>query len=137
MTDLPPYDRVCAALAEHPGAWTDGALRAVFLDARGAVVLTVDIEEGTGHVDELFLRHLVTVVSDLAVAAVVFASLRASGRPSRVDKLLWRELSARIHDRTTLLDLLVVGDGRLWSLAQGAALTSHTARWPERTPTSI
>jgi hypothetical protein len=130
MTDLAiPYDEICAAAVEHDDGRGEGALLAVFLDIRGSVLLTVGFEEGTTHVDELFLRHLVAMVADIGVSSVVFAVRRISGRPARVDKLLWRELNARLADATTtLLDLVVIGEAGRWSAAQSLARTSAAAR---------
>jgi DNA repair protein RadC len=115
---LTPRQAICQMVRDRaPG---DGGLVGVFLDARHRIVLCVDIDEGTGDVDELFLRHLVSLVSDIGVAAVVFAVARPSGRPARVDRLLWRELSDRLAGTTTrLLDVLVVGDSTQWSIAAG------------------
>jgi hypothetical protein len=121
MTKTPtPYDAICAAVARHHGDHTDGALLAVFLNRRGAVVLTIGFDEGTSDVDELFLRHLIAIVGDIRVADVVFAVIRATGRPTRVDRLLWRELTARLAGATTSLrDVIVVGEAQRWSAASG------------------
>jgi DNA repair protein RadC len=121
MTESPtPFSAICAAVRQHPGDQTEGALLAVFLDRQRAVVLTIGFEEGTRHVDELFLRHLVAVISDLRVAAVVFSVIRGIGHPTRIDKLLWHELSARLGATSTdVLDLLVIGERQLWSAATG------------------
>jgi DNA repair protein RadC len=121
MTNSPtPYDAIRTAVRHHPGDHGDGALFAVFLDRQRTVLLTIGFEEGTKHVDELFLRHLIAVVSDLRVAAVVFAVRRESGRPTRIDKLLWHELSARVGATSTqLLDVVVIGELHLWSAATG------------------
>jgi hypothetical protein len=52
--------------------------------------------------------------------------VRANGRPTRVDKRLWHELSARLADTTTrLLDVIVVGETTRWSATQ--SLTRPTA----------
>lgn len=119
MTQLPtPYGAICDTV--RCGDRSDGALIAVFLNRERQIVLTIEIGEGTGHVDELFLRHLVAIVTDIGVAEVIFAVSRAPGRPVRVDKLMWRELGARLAGSTTsLLDVIVVGDGRWWSAASG------------------
>jgi DNA repair protein RadC len=123
-----PYDAICAAVLER-NIGVEGALHAVFLDARHAVLLTIDFDEGTGHVDELFLRHVVAIVNDIRVAAVVFAVRRCAGRPTRVDKLLWRELSARLADGpTAVLDVVVVGESRRSSVAQSVALRAPVSR---------
>lgn len=121
MTDMsPPYDAICAAVGNQRDDLGDGSLHAVFLGERNTVLLTVGFDEGTRCVDELFLRHLVAVVTDLGVAAVVFAIMRASGQPARIDRLLWRELSARLAEATTrLADLIVVGECRRWSAVSG------------------
>jgi hypothetical protein len=129
---------VCAAARRHDAGGPEGALRAVFLDHRGAILLTVGFDEGTDHVDELFLRHLVATVDDLAVPAVVFAVMRRSARPTRIDKLLWRELGRRLASGPTrLLDVLVIGPTEQWSVGQSLALTSPAARWPDRTAPSM
>jgi hypothetical protein len=120
-----PYDAICAAVMTHCKERTDGALLAVFLDRRATVALTIGFDEGTHHVDELFLRHLVDVVTDLRIAEVVFAVVRASGRPNRIDKLLWRELRARLDETATVLrDVVVVGDSQRWSAASGRTVTT-------------
>lgn len=139
MTATPtPYDAICAAAMAHHGERADGALRAVFLDRRRTVLWAIGFDEGTRHVDELFLKHLVAIVTDLRLAVVVFAVLRATGRPTRIDRLLWRELSLRLADTTThLLDVVVVGEGRRWSAAHSLAFTSAAARCPERTAPSM
>jgi hypothetical protein len=128
MTETPtPDDAICAAVDRHHGDHSDGALLAVFLDRRGTVVLTVGFDEGTSDVDELFLRHLVAIVGDIRVAEVVFAVVRASGRPTRIDKLLWRELTVRLAGATTSLrDVIVVGERQRWSAASGR--TASVAR---------
>jgi DNA repair protein RadC len=115
---LTPHQAICQTVRDRaPG---DGGLVGVFLDATHHIVLCVGIDEGTGDVDELFLRHLVSLVSDIGVAAAVFAVARPSGRALRVDRLLWRELSDRLAGTTTrLLDVLVVGDRTQWSVAGG------------------
>jgi hypothetical protein len=98
----------------------DGSLVAVFVDAAGNVVLPVDISEGMRNVDELFLRHLLMLASDVGVPGVIYVIRRASGRPARVDRLLWRELSRRLAGSTTaLVDVIVVGDQGWWSAASG------------------
>jgi DNA repair protein RadC len=121
MTPLPvPRDAIAAEL--HRRGQPDGALLAVFLDDRHRIVLWVEISEGTHDVDELFLRHLVTIVGDLGLAAVAFGVTRVSGRPRRVDRLLWRELDHRLAGSATrLLDVIVVGADRQWSAARGRA----------------
>jgi DNA repair protein RadC len=119
MTTFPtPYDAICDDMRRRRSP--DGALVGIFLNAERHIVLTTEISEGTRHVDELFLRHLVTVVADIGVPDVVFAVARATGRPARIDRLLWRELLERLDDGSTgLLDLMVVGESRWWSAASG------------------
>jgi DNA repair protein RadC len=121
MTSIPtPYDAICDDVRRRGSP--DGALLAVFLSAESQILLTVAVGEGTHHVDELFLRHLVAVVVDIGVAEVVLAVARASGRPTRIDKLLWRELFDRLDGApTTLLDVVVVGESRWWSAARTTA----------------
>jgi DNA repair protein RadC len=126
-----PHAVICDAIRLR--AWSDGDLAGVFLNRRGEILLIVAIGEGTRHVDELFLRHLVEVVTDIGVADVVFAVMRTSGQPSRIDKLLWRELGGRLAGTTTRLrDIMVIGESRWWSAAtnraQSLALTSADAR---------
>jgi DNA repair protein RadC len=113
---LTPHQAICHAVRDR--APIDGGLLGVFLDTEHRIVLCVDIDEGTGDVDELFLRHLVALVADIGVAAAVFAVARASGRPLRVDRLLWRELSDRLAGAPTrLLDVMVIGEHEQWSVA--------------------
>jgi hypothetical protein len=135
-----PYAAICDALRCRGSA--DGALLGVFLSRQRRILLTIEIGEGTHHPDELFLRHLVAVITDIGVPDVVFAITRTDGRPTRVDKLLWRELSDRLEGTTTaLLDVVVVGEISWWSAATGRAQslarTSAEARWPERTAPSM
>ena len=83
-------------------------------------MLRVDISEGTAHVDELFLQHVVMLTADVGVAGVTFVDLTAGRPPTRVDRRLWRELSARLAGApTALLDVIVVGEERWWSAASG------------------
>jgi DNA repair protein RadC len=99
-------------------AVSEGGLLVFFLDRSGVVILRVALDEGTRHVDELFLRHLTALVADIDAAAVVLVSVRADGQPRRADRLLWREMQQRLADgHTALTDLLVVGDDRCWSAA--------------------
>jgi hypothetical protein len=120
-----PYDEICAAALEHHNGGAAGALLAVFLDVRRTVLLTIGFDEGTHHVDELFLRHLVAVVTDIRFAGVAFVVIRPAGRPTRVDKRLWLELSVRLADTTTsLLDLVVVGENGRWSAVHSLARTT-------------
>jgi hypothetical protein len=121
MTPPPlPYAEISDALRRRE--CSDGALVGVFLDRHRRILLTVEIGEGTHHLDELFLRHLVAVVTDVGVGEVLFAVARTAGRPARVDKVLWRELGARLAGTATaLVDLIVVGETRWWSAASGRA----------------
>jgi DNA repair protein RadC len=126
-----PYPAICDAVASRDRS--DGGLLAIFLNRRRDILLTIEISEGTHHIDELFLRHLVTVITDIGVADVVLAITRATGRPARVDKLLWHEIGGRLATTATgLLDVIVVGESRWWSAATGRvqslALTSSDAR---------
>jgi DNA repair protein RadC len=126
-----PYAAICDALRAR--AWSDGGLLGVFLNRQRRILLTIEIGEGTHHFDELFLRHLVAVITDIGVADVVFAITRTNGRPTRVDKLLWRELGERLDGAATaLLDVIVVGESCWWSAATGGsqslARTSADAR---------
>jgi DNA repair protein RadC len=124
------YDPICAEVRARWSARTDGDLMLVFVDAEGVPLLTLDVDEGTRHLDELFLRHVTTLILDIGLPAVVLAVPRAAGRPTRVDRRLWRELTARLGGATTqLLDLLVVGDATWWSatLRRPAAATGAGA----------
>ncbi len=136
--DRETTDAVWTAALAHGGGWSDGALRAIFLDRSRAVLLTVGFDEGTGSVDELFLRHLVATVTDLALAGVVFAVLRTDGRPTRADRRLSRELRQRLADGSTqLLDVIVVNKETGWSAVQSKAFSSAAARCPDRTAPSM
>jgi hypothetical protein len=96
----------------------DGALRALFMAADDRVVLRVDLDEGTDHIDELFLGHLMMLISDVGVPGVAFVISRPSGRPNRIDKLLWRRLRERLSGSPTeLVDVVVVGEQGAWSAA--------------------
>jgi DNA repair protein RadC len=127
----PPYESICGRLRTRRGA--EGELVAVFLDPRLRPLLTATVGEGMDNVDELFLRHLEAMVADMEVAAVLFAVSRMSGSATRLDRLLWRELKARLASSPTeLVDLLVVGETRYWSAASrrsySFAATSAAAR---------
>jgi hypothetical protein len=59
----------------------------------------------------------------------VRAVRRSRGRPLRVDKLIWREVGARLVGAPTrLVDLVVIGQSARWSAAQSLARTSAAAR---------
>jgi DNA repair protein RadC len=99
---------------------TDGSLVAVFVGPGDQVVLRVALNEGTTHVDELFLRHLVMLTADVGVPSVAFVISRRDGRPTRIDRLLWRELTRRLAaSGTELLDVVVVGEESYWSATSG------------------
>jgi DNA repair protein RadC len=119
MTQLiAPHDLICTEVRRR--TTPDGGLLGVFLDAEQRIVLCVEIGEGTTDVDELFLRHLVAIVADVGLAAIVFAVVRPTGRPLRIDKLLWRQLRDRLDGSPTrLLDVMVVGEQLCWSAATG------------------
>ena len=107
----------------------EGSLIAEFVGDDGQVVLQIEISEGTAYVDELFLRHLVMVIHDIGVPGVRFGVSRVAGRPTRVDRRLWREITQRLDGGdTTLVDLLVVGEDSWWSAsANRVAAVSHAA----------
>jgi DNA repair protein RadC len=99
-------------------AVADGGLVAFFLDAAGEVILRVVLDEGTRHVDDLFLRHLTALIAEIDAASVVLASVRSDGQPRRADRVLWREMRVRLADaHSVLADLLIVGEDRCWSAA--------------------
>jgi DNA repair protein RadC len=109
-------------------AVADGGLLAFFLDAADIVILRVALDEGTRHVDELFLRHLTALVNEIAASSVILASVRADGVPQRADRLLWREMRQRLSaSHSVLSDLLVIGDDRCWSAATRRRLQQPTA----------
>jgi DNA repair protein RadC len=95
-----------------------GGLLAYFLDASNRVVLRARLEEGTRHVDELFLRHLTALVEEIDATRIVLVSVRYDGHPRPVDRLLWREMRRRLTQASSVLaDLLIVGGDRWWSIA--------------------
>jgi DNA repair protein RadC len=112
-------DVVSTLVAAHPDD-DEGSLRIAFLDRRGQLLATTRITEGTGCVDELFLRHLVDEVVRMAAPGALVVVRRALGRPTRVDRLIWRELSRRVTGPAAVIDLLVVGHDRRWSVGTGA-----------------
>jgi DNA repair protein RadC len=112
------YAAIRDGVHDRVPAVPEGGLVAVFLDATGAVILRVVLDEGTRHVDDLFLRHLTALVAEIDAASVVLASLRSDGQPRRADRMLWREMRERLTDaHSVLVDLLIVGDDRCWSAA--------------------
>ncbi|HTR70923.1 MAG TPA: hypothetical protein VMH41_11940 [Mycobacteriales bacterium] len=124
-----PWDaiRVASTTGDRP----DGALVAIFLDAHRRALLVTPVDEGTTTIDELFLRHLEAMVADLAVPAVAFAVVRRTGIPTRRDRILWRELSARLRSSPTeLVDVAILGEDRCWSSAtrRSRALAAGHAR---------
>lgn len=113
----PAYDALRTDVLDRWLGRVDGDLMLVYLDAAGVPLLTLDVDEGTRHLDELFLRYVVALVVDLRLPAVVVAVPRRTGRPTRSDRWLWRELQRRLagEERTQLVDLVVVGEDRWWS----------------------
>jgi DNA repair protein RadC len=112
------YAAVCAGVRCRVPAVAEGGLVAVFLDASGGVILRVVLDEGTRHVDDLFLRHLTALIAEIDAASVVLTSVRSDGQPRRADRLLWREMRERLADaHCVLADLLIVGQDRCWSTA--------------------
>jgi hypothetical protein len=121
---LPSYDAICSEIRDRWSGRMDGDLMLVFLDAAGEPLLTLDVDEGTRNLDELFLRYLTVLVTDLGLPAVIIGVPRAGGRPIRSDRRLWQELSARLVGAVTrLADLVVVGDDRWWSAAGSTCQT--------------
>jgi DNA repair protein RadC len=119
----PRYQHLTADELHRAASRPDGALRALFIDAEDRVVLRVDVEEGVDNVDELFLRHVLMLISDVGVERVAFVISRPSGQAKRVDKLLWRELQTRLaHSPTTLQDVVVAGEASSWSAAANARI---------------
>lgn len=103
----------------------EGALRVAFLDAHDRLLATTRIEEGTRHVDELFLRHLSDEVGRMGAPRVLVIVTRESGRPTRVDRLIFRELTSRLSGSvTSVADLVVVGSAAWWSARAGGRVGS-------------
>lgn len=115
----PHYDLLCDEVRDRWRDGVDGDLMLIYLDACGVPLLTLDVDEGTRHLDELFVRYVVMLIVDLRLPGVVVAVPRRVGRPTRSDRGLWRELRKNVagDDRTQLVDLVVVGDQQWWSAA--------------------
>lgn len=108
-----------AAELARVGQRTDGSVLLVFVDADGRAVLQLEVVEPAVEVDELYLRYVAGLVSDVGLVEVVVLVTRADGRPAHGDRVLWRELPGRLDETTVVLDVVVVGVDRLWSLAAG------------------
>jgi DNA repair protein RadC len=109
---------VCDEIRQAAHLLRDGDLLVFFLDGSSRVILKVALAEGTHHVDELFLRHLTSLVDEIDAATVVLTSVRGNGQPRRVDRLLWREMQRRLATaQSVLADLLVAGGAHCWSSA--------------------
>ena len=118
---IPCRDTVCAeARARWQRAPADSLLL-LFFDATGELILGLDVDEGTRHVDELFLRYLTTLVGDVSLAQVVVCVSHDDGKPRRVHRRLWHELTARLEPiPTRVTDLMVIGEDRCWSAAKAS-----------------
>jgi len=104
-------------------------LLVAFLNDDARLLLAVTLDEGTESIDELFLRHLTALVVEVGVAGVVLAVSRAAGRPTRVDRQLWREMSRRLATTATrLVDVIAVGDDAVWSMSGRRAIGDRTGR---------
>jgi hypothetical protein len=115
--DAVPFHAIITEVRDL-AALLEGALLAFFLDESGQIILKVALDEGTRHVDELFLRHLLALVAEIEAPTVVLASVRAAGHARRIDRLLFQEVQRRLTGTpSTLADLLVVGPDRCWSAA--------------------
>jgi hypothetical protein len=102
-------DEVASAIGDRLGPAAEGSLWLAFIARRGGLALCAPVTEGTQHIDELFLRDLAGLIRTFDVPGVVLVVHRASGRATRADRLLWRELRLRLGEsRATRLDLLVV-----------------------------
>jgi hypothetical protein len=102
----------------HLADLPEGALLAFFIDGSGQIILKVALDEGTRHVDELFVRHLLALIGEIEAPIVVLASVRGGGRARRIDRILFQELQRRLTATPSVLaDLLVVGPDRCWSAA--------------------
>ncbi|HEX3907533.1 MAG TPA: JAB domain-containing protein [Mycobacteriales bacterium] len=115
--DLVPYDAIITEVRDL-ASLLEGALLAFFLDPSGQIILKVALDEGTRHVDELFVRHLLALIGEIEAPTVVLASVRPGGHARRIDRLLFQELQRRLTGTpSTLADLLVIGPDRCWSAA--------------------
>ncbi|MDQ1704521.1 MAG: hypothetical protein QOF18_887 [Frankiaceae bacterium] len=105
----PLKDRVAAELRGRLAPDSEGSLWLALVDRRGRLALCAPVDEGTHHIDELFLRDLAGLIRTFDVPVVALVVHRASGRPTRTDRQLWHELTRRLATSSpTHLDLLVV-----------------------------
>lgn len=99
----------------------EGSLWLVLFDKPGGLpVVSAAIEGAMDHMDDLMLRQLTKIISEVGAAEVLLVIPRRSGRPRPVDRTTWEQLSARIGAATELLDLLVVGSRTSWSAREHA-----------------
>jgi DNA repair protein RadC len=99
------------------GARPEGSLWLVFFDRRGARALLSEVAEGTQHVDELFVRHVVDTVLRMGLPSVMLAVWREDGRPRKVDRRLGREVRQRLSGTVaTLVDVVVIGPELVMSI---------------------
>ena len=95
----------------------EGSLWLLFFDEPLHEPLVASAFDGAmAHVDTQMIRNLAQIIDAAPADAVLVAVPRSDGVPRPVDRRMWRGLRARLDDVSPrLLDLVVVGDDRLWS----------------------
>jgi hypothetical protein len=91
-------------------------------DPHGAPVMATTVDDAMAHLDEVLLRNLAWILGELSAKAALLLIPRPDGRPRPVDRQLWRELNRRVQGTIELLDLVVVGPSRYWSVQAGLSI---------------
>jgi hypothetical protein len=114
--EIPTEPVVTSEVRRRMRADDDGGLWLVFFDPTGVQLLCLGVEEGMHCADELFRRHLIELIRHVDAHRVVLAIHRPDGRPRRIDRMVWQDLTRRLQDEwPNQVDLLIVGDETTWA----------------------
>jgi hypothetical protein len=105
------------------GPPNEGQIRLLFLRDGGRIGLVQTASETANNADQFLARYLADMITDVAAPAVVVAISRGDGRPTHSDRQLWRMLVDKLTPTTTtILDLVAIGPGRVWSVRRARPL---------------
>jgi hypothetical protein len=98
----------------------EGSLWLLFFDEppREPLVAAA-FDDAMAHVDEQMIRNVAQIIDAAPAEAVLVAVPRRDGVPRPVDRQFWRDLRELLDDVSPrLVDLVVVGVGRHWSVQE-------------------
>ena len=105
-----------AEIRERMTSDDEASLWTLFFDnPEGEPLLASAIDNAMNEMDDDGLRKFAWITKSIGVTAVLFAVIRADGKPRPEDRRTWRKLSALLADGSTqLLGFVVVGVATYW-----------------------